>query len=55
MLNPASVHALHTIKLTLEIARANADANRPAFMENALVWLELAKQDLFAPNPKGDF
>jgi cytochrome c peroxidase len=54
-LNPSAIQALQTIKLTLETASANADANRPAFMSNALVWLDLAKQDLFSANPNNDF
>lgn len=54
-LNPNAVQALQTIKLTLENARANADASRPDFMSNALVWLDIAKTDLFASNPNNDF
>jgi hypothetical protein len=54
-MNPAAVHDLQTAKLTLETAKANNDADRPAFMSNALVWLDLAKQDLFASNPNNDF
>jgi hypothetical protein len=54
-LNPSAVQALQTIQLTLSIALANPDANRPAFMDNALVWLGLAKQDLFSQNPNNEF
>lgn len=54
-LNPNAVQALQTIKLTLETASANPDANRPAFMSNALVWLDIAKADLFASNPNNEF
>jgi mono/diheme cytochrome c family protein len=54
-LNPAAVHALETAKLTLETALANADADRPAFASNALVWLGLARDDLFSANPLGEF
>ena len=54
-LNPAAVQALQTIKLTLSTALANADADRPAFMDNALVWLDLAKRDLFSNNPNNEF
>jgi hypothetical protein len=54
-LNPAAVHDLQTAKLTIETGKANADADRPAFMSNALVWLDLAKQDLFTSNPNNDF
>jgi hypothetical protein len=54
-LNPAAVHALNTVKLTLRTAQANPDANRPAFLDSALVWLDLARQDLFSQNPNGEF
>jgi hypothetical protein len=54
-LNPNAVQALQTIKQTLETAKANSDANRPAFMSNALSWIELAKQDLFTSNPANEF
>ncbi len=54
-LNPAAVQALQTIQLTLSTALANADADRPAFMDNALVWLDLAKRDLFSSNPNDEF
>jgi hypothetical protein len=54
-LNPAAVQALQTVKLTLSTAKANADADRPAFIDNALTWLNLAKQDLFSSNPNSEF
>jgi hypothetical protein len=54
-LNPSALQALQTVKLTLSTAKANADANRPAFIDNALVWLNLAKQDLFSLNPNNEF
>jgi hypothetical protein len=54
-LNPNAIQALQTIKLTLENARANPDGSRPNFMANALVWLDIAKTDLFASNPNNDF
>jgi hypothetical protein len=54
-LNPNAVQALQTIKQTLETAKANSDANRPAFMSNALSWIDLVKQDLFTSNPANDF
>ena len=54
-LNPTAQHDLATAKLTLQTALANADANRPAFIDNALVWLDLAKTDLFATNPNNEF
>jgi len=54
-LNPTAIHDMQTAKLTLENAKANADADRPAFMSNALTWLDLAKQDLFTANPNNEF
>ena len=54
-LDPSGVQALQTVKLTLSTAKANADANRPSFMDSALVWLNLAKQDLFTQNPNNEF
>jgi hypothetical protein len=54
-LNPSALQALQTAKLTLSTAKANADANRPAFMDSALTWLDLAKQDLFLSNPNNEF
>ncbi|HEY1536191.1 MAG TPA: hypothetical protein VGF76_19355 [Polyangiaceae bacterium] len=54
-LNPAARHDLATAKLTLQTAQANPDANRPAFIANALVWLDLAKADLFSANPNNEF
>jgi hypothetical protein len=54
-LNPNAVQALRTAKQTLEIALANADSARPSFMSNALVWLDLARADLFAANPLNEF
>ncbi|HWZ88795.1 MAG TPA: hypothetical protein VNW92_08090, partial [Polyangiaceae bacterium] len=54
-LNPTARHDLATAKLTLQTAQANPDANRPAFIANALVWLDLAKTDLFTANPNNEF
>jgi cytochrome c peroxidase len=54
-LNPSAVQALQTVKLTLSTAKANADANRPAFIDSALAWLDIAKQDLFLTNPNNEF
>jgi hypothetical protein len=54
-LNPSALQALQTVKLTLSTAKANPDANRPAYLDNALVWLNLAKQDLFSLNPNNEF
>jgi cytochrome c peroxidase len=54
-MNPNAIHDMQTALLTLQTGLANADANRPAFMSNALTWLDLAKQDLFTANPNNDF
>jgi len=54
-LNPAAVNELQDIKTTLNIARANPDANRPAFMEHALVFLNLVRGELFTANPDIQF
>lgn len=54
-LNPNAVQALQTVKQSLETALANPDTNRPSFMSNALIWLDIAKQDLFSDNPNNDF
>jgi hypothetical protein len=51
----AAVSELRDIKQTLEIAKANADANRPAFMDHALVFLDLVKGQLFSANPDNTF
>ncbi len=54
-LNPAAVQALQTAKLTLETALANDDPARADFASNALVWLGLARDDLFSANPLNEF
>jgi len=54
-LDPNAVQAIMTAKQTLEIARANDDAARAAFLDNALVWLGLARTELFAANPLNEF
>jgi len=54
-LNPAAQHDLATVKQTLIIANANADAARPAYLDSALVYLGLAKADLFTANPNNEF
>lgn len=54
-LNPAARHDLSTALVTLRTAQANPDSNRPAFIDSALVWLDLAKTDLFAANPNDEF
>ena len=54
-LNAAAVNELADVKQTLIIAQANADANRPAFMDHALTYLNLVKQELFSANPDNQF
>jgi hypothetical protein len=54
-LDPAAVHALETAKRTLQIALANDDSVRADFAVNALVWLGLARDDLFTANPLNEF
>jgi hypothetical protein len=54
-LGKPAVQALRTVKQTLEIARANPDAQRPAFMANALPWLAIAKGALITANPLQEF
>jgi cytochrome c peroxidase len=54
-LNPAAVNELKDIKLTLSNALANPDQNRPAFMDHAIVYLNLVKGELFSANPDNQF
>jgi hypothetical protein len=54
-LNAAAVNELADVKQTLIIAQANPDANRPAFMDHALVYLGLVKSELFSSNPDDQF
>jgi mono/diheme cytochrome c family protein len=54
-LNPAAVSELQDIKTTLNIALANADADRPAFMDHALIYLSLVRNELFSANPDNQF
>jgi mono/diheme cytochrome c family protein len=54
-LNAAAVSELQDVKQTLVIALANSDANRPAFMDHALVYLNLVKGELFSANPDNQF
>ncbi len=54
-LNPTSQNELADVKQTLIIAKANADQDRPAFMDHALVYLDLVKADLFSANPDNEF
>ena len=54
-LHPATVKAARTARQTLEIALANPDGARPAYVTHALQWLAQAKPDLFAANPLDEF
>jgi len=54
-LNLAATNEMADVKLTLQIAQANPDANRPAFMDHALVYLSLARGELFSANPDNQF
>ena len=54
-LNAAAVNELQDVKQTLVIALANPDANRAAFLDHALVFLNLAKTELFSANPDNQF
>jgi hypothetical protein len=54
-LNAAAVNELNDIKQTLQIAKANADANRPSFMDHALTYLNLVRGELFTANPDNQF
>lgn len=54
-LSPAARQSLAAVKEALIIARAQADADRPAGIARALVSLDLAREDLFSSNPNNDF
>ena len=54
-LDPGAVHALRTARLTLQTALANNDSARPHFIAHALVWLSIAREDLFTANPLNEF
>jgi hypothetical protein len=54
-LNLGARNILAAVRDTLLIARANPDANRPPFMDHALVLLEMARADLFTANPDNEF
>ena len=54
-LNPGARAELADVKTTLVIARANADADRPPFIDHALVYLGLARSDLFTAIPDDEF
>lgn len=50
-LNLGAQNMLRDVEQTLLIARANADAARPPFMEHALAFLTAAKSDLVSADP----
>jgi hypothetical protein len=54
-LNPTAVNELFDVRQTLQIALANADANRPAYMDHAITYLNLVKTELFSQNPDNQF
>jgi mono/diheme cytochrome c family protein len=54
-LNPVAVNELFDIRQTLQIALANPDANRPAYMDHAITYLNLVKGELFSANPDNQF
>jgi len=54
-LDAAAVNELQDVKTTLNTALANPDANRPAFMDHAIVFLNLIKAELFSQNPDDQF
>jgi mono/diheme cytochrome c family protein len=54
-LNLAARNELADVRDTLQIAQANPDANRPAFMDHALIMLEMARAELFTANPDNEF
>ncbi|HXI55303.1 MAG TPA: hypothetical protein VNO55_04560 [Polyangia bacterium] len=54
-LNAAAVNELKDVKQTLQIAQANADADRGGFMDHALTFLNLARGELFTANPDNQF
>jgi hypothetical protein len=50
-----AVNELRDIKSTLETAKANADSARPPFMDHALTFLDLARNEIISFNPKNQF
>jgi cytochrome c peroxidase len=54
-LNPNAVHDLQNVAQTIVITLAQPDANRPAFIANALVYLDAADSALLASNPNNEF
>ncbi|HWZ90101.1 MAG TPA: hypothetical protein VNW92_14660 [Polyangiaceae bacterium] len=54
-LNLAAQNDLANVRQTLVIAEAQPDANRPAFLDNGLVYLDLAENELLTANPNNEF
>jgi hypothetical protein len=54
-LNLAARNNLATVKQALIQAKAQPDADRPAYIDTALVYLELAKNAILTADPDGDF
>ena len=54
-LNLAAQNELATVIQALQIAVAQPDANRPAFLSTALTYLDLAEGSILTANPNGEF
>src|SRR5262249_32184922 len=54
-LNLAAQNELATVLLALQIAAAQPDAARPAFLATALTYLDLAEGSILAANPNAEF
>ena len=51
----AAQNDLANVRQTLIIAEAQPDANRPAYLDNALTYLNLAENEILSANPNGEF
>ena len=54
-LSPNAVHDMQNVAQTIQITIAQPDANRPAFIANALAFLDAADSALLASNPNSEF
>jgi cytochrome c peroxidase len=54
-LNLAAQNDLANVRQTLVIAAAQPDVNRPAYLDNGLVYLDLAENEILTSNPNGEF
>jgi cytochrome c peroxidase len=54
-LNLAAQNDLANVRQTLIIAEAQPDANRPAYLDNALTYLNLAENAILSANPNNEF